>query len=343
MEQTPDEPDPERSRLVRGAPWILGALVLAGVIVASLHVSEGRKFVRLAERAQPSWLLIAIGLQALTYLLQGETWRCVTRAAGHRIGVRFAYELSLAKLFVDQAVPSAGVSGTLMMARALEQRGVPRNVTAAGVVSTTTSYNIAYAASLAAALIIMTVEGHTSVLVLIASVLFAVSGATLTFAVVRLSGRKETRLQERFNRFGPLRKALAYLIEADPKIVRSPGVTFEASLLQFGIVALDAVTVWVLVRSMGETAAMGGVFASFMISNLFRTIGIVPGGLGTFEATSVLTLKLAGLDVPVALAATLMFRGLSFWLPMAPGLWFTRHGLGIASNNKRNRSNDPPQ
>jgi Mg2+-importing ATPase len=48
----------------------------------------------------------------------------------------------------------------------------------------------------------------------------------------------------------------------------------------------------------------------------------VPGGLGAFEAASVLTLKLVGVSVPVALAATLLFRGLSFWLPMLPGVWF---------------------
>jgi Mg2+-importing ATPase len=46
--------------------------------------------------------------------------------------------------------------------------------------------------------------------------------------------------------------------------------------------------------------------------------------LGIFEAASVVTLKLAGVSVPVALAATLLFLGLSFWLPMVPGLLFSR-------------------
>jgi len=38
----------------------------------------------------------------------------------------------------------------------------------------------------------------------------------------------------------------------------------------------------------------------------------------------VVTLKIAGVPVAVALAATLLFRGLSFWLPMVPGLVFSR-------------------
>jgi Mg2+-importing ATPase len=54
----------------------------------------------------------------------------------------------------------------------------------------------------------------------------------------------------------------------------------------------------------------------------------VPAGLGAFEAASIFTLHAAGIEVPVALAATLLFRGFTFWLPMLPGLWLARQELG---------------
>jgi hypothetical protein len=46
-----------------------------------------------------------------------------------------------------------------------------------------------------------------------------------------------------------------------------------------------------------------------MIASVFRTVDVVQGGLGTFEATTVWTLNLLGVPVPVGLAATLLFRG----------------------------------
>ena len=61
-----------------------------------------------------------------------------------------------------------------------------------------------------------------------------------------------------------------------------------------------------------------------MLATLARTIGIVPGGLGTFEGMSVSMLHLMGIPLATALAATLCFRGLSFWLPLAPGLLLAR-------------------
>ncbi len=303
--------------------WILGLAMLATVIVAALHFSEERELVRIAERAQPWWLAIAIVLQAGTYLAQGQIWRVVTRAAGLALPWSAAFKLSLAKLFIDQALPSGGISGTVVFAQALEQRGLPRAVIMASVVVDTVSYYGAYVLALALAMLIMIVGGHASPLILAAALFFAVFSGVLTAAALGLSGRKSAgpRL---LNRIPLLRNVLSLLGQADPTLARSLPLIFKSSLFQLAIVLLDASTVWILIRSLGEVASAPGVFVSFMVSTLLRTISIVPGGLGIFEAGSVVTLKLAGVAVPVALAATLLFRGLSFWLPMVPGVAFSR-------------------
>jgi uncharacterized membrane protein YbhN (UPF0104 family) len=50
----------------------------------------------------------------------------------------------------------------------------------------------------------------------------------------------------------------------------------------------------------------------------------IPVVLGVFEAASVATLKLMGIPIAIGLAATLLFRGLSYWLPMLPGILLAR-------------------
>jgi hypothetical protein len=47
-----------------------------------------------------------------------------------------------------------------------------------------------------------------------------------------------------------------------------------------------------------------------------RLIPLTPGGLGFVEAGLVGTLKLAGVAASAALAATLLYRIVSFWLPL---------------------------
>ncbi|HLE62735.1 MAG TPA: hypothetical protein VI750_06345 [Pyrinomonadaceae bacterium] len=46
-------------RPARWVWWLLGTALLAAVVAAAVHFSEEREFLLLAERAQPSWLLLA--------------------------------------------------------------------------------------------------------------------------------------------------------------------------------------------------------------------------------------------------------------------------------------------
>jgi hypothetical protein len=90
------------------------------------------------------------------------------------------------------------------------------------------------------------------------------------------------------------------------------------------IFVLDGATLWSGLRAVGVGASFPSVFAAYMLAALARTMGIVPGGLGTFEAVCVGGLRITGVPLGGALAATLLFRGLSFWLALAPGMVFAR-------------------
>ena len=311
-------------RAVRWLPWLLGMAGLVVVVLVALHMSEERAFLSLMEQAQPRWLLWAVGLQAATYLAQAEIWRIVVHRAGSTLRFGLAYALSLEKLFVDQALPSMGISGTAVVVRALEQRGTARPAVMSAVAVDAGSYYIAYVLNLALALTILVVAGHATPLILTGAMLFFIFGTAVATAVMSLSGRSPTRTARRLLRVPGIGRAVGLLQEADPHIARDPRLVLQATVLQMAIALFDASTMWVLIRALGAWADPGAVFASFMIASLLRTFGFVPGGLGTFEAASITTLTVAGIPLPVALSATLMFRGLSFWLPMLPGLVLAR-------------------
>jgi Mg2+-importing ATPase len=311
-------------KTARWFPWVLGAAALAAVVLVALHLAEERAFVALLERVQPWWLLWALALQAATYVAQAEVWRVVLSRAGAHLPFGIGCRLSLAKLFVDQALPSLGVSGTVVVTQALVARGEPRPVVMATVAVDLASYFAAYVLSLAVALAILVGKGQASALIVAVAGLFFVFGTASAIAVLSLSGRVPGAWAGRLLKVPGIGRAVTLLEEAEPHLARSPSALARATVLQLMIAVLDAATIWVLVRALGTTASPGAVFASFMISSLLRSVGFMPGGLGVFEAASVATLALAGIPVPVGLSATLLFRGLSFWLPMLPGLAFSR-------------------
>lgn len=317
----------KRERLLVWGSWLLGAASLAGVVAMALHYSEAQGFARLLAQVEPGWLALAMLLQLLTYLLQGQIYRQVTHAGHIRLPLLTACKLGLLKLFFDQALPTNGLSGTLAVTAAFERLSIPRPMVIACLVISLLSYLLAYVLALGCALGIVVLEGHATGLLVAACILFTLGSLALALGIALLAGRRRPLTLWGFAGQGWIKRSLATLNQADRTLTRSPRLLAEATGLDLGIILLDATTLWVLVLSMGEPAPWSGVFAGFMMASLLRSIGVTPGGLGVFEGAAVTALHWAGISLPVALSATLLFRGLSFWAPMLPGVWVSRSVL----------------
>ena len=309
----------------RWLPWVFGSAILIGVVIVGIHFSETKDLVRVVQTSRPRWILAATVLQLMTYLAQGEVFRAPVRVTKHHIGATLVYKLSLVKLFMDQALPSAGISSTVFVAKSLQRNRIPRDVVSASMVLNLASYHIAYVVCLVTALAITIATGHANWIVMMISVLFLLFAIGLVAAVIAISAGKCKKQAALLERVPVVRSAMQFLKDADARLTQNLRLLAETSFWQIVIFVLDAATMWVLILALGEHASVRGVYASFMISSLLRTMGVVPGGLGTFEATSVLTLRMIGVAIPVALSATLLFRGLTFWLPMLPGLWLSKN------------------
>lgn len=192
----------------------------------------------------------------------------------------------------------------------------------AGVVVDLVSYYAAYVVALCAALGIVWLHGDLSWFIVLPAAIFApLAAAVPTLVLLASRGRALPRWIRRLPIVKPLLRAL---LEATPETAHDVSLIARCAGLQLAIFVLDAATLWVMLWALGLAVHPAPVFASFMLSTLARTLGPIPGGLGIFEGASVATLKLMGVPVAAALAATLLFRGLSFWLPMVPGLVFAR-------------------
>jgi len=316
-----------RSRWLLWMSWLLGAAALAGVVAMALHFSDAEAFARLLEKVEPGWFALAIVLQLLTYLLQGQIYRLVTSAGHASLPLWTACKLGLLKLFFDQALPTYGLSGTLAVTAAFERLSISRPVVIACLVISLLSYLFAYVLALAWALGIVAIDGHATQLLVVAVTLFTLGSLALALGIALLAGRRTPPALRGLAEWGWIKRSLAILNQADLALTRNRRLLAEAIGLDLGIMLLDATTLWVLVLSMGEPAPWNGVFAGFMMASLLRSIGVTPGGLGVFEAAAVTALHWAGVGLPVALSATLLFRGLSFWAPMVPGLLVSRSAL----------------
>lgn len=308
--------------LGRWISWTFGLAVLACVIMFGAHYRQEKALAMLLRTARPAWLLVALVLQAGTYTTDARIWQGVLGRAGITRPLRSYVGLGMARLFMDQAIPSVGLSGTLLVVRALDRRGVPRGASMAAVVLDLVSYHVAYLLALGIALVILGVGGNLTPLMALPVVIFAPLAAAVPAALLGLN--RGRTLPEWLKRFPFVKPVLKVFFDATPSIVHDNKLLARCVALHLLLYVLDAGTLWSMVCALGFHVSPVPVFASFMFSTLAQTLGVAPGGLGVFEAVSMATLKLIGVPVTAGLEATLLFRFFTFWLPMAPGLILAR-------------------
>lgn len=303
-------------------------MLLAGVILVAGHLGEERRFAALVREARPTWLLAAVALQAGTYVTVSSLWRRVLLHLGQRpppLGSMVG--LALAELFTDQAVPSGGLSGTLLVVRALRARGTSAPAAGAAVVASSFGLQAATLISLAVTLAVLALNHDLSPAVL------AVSAAAGAFALLVGAGlvllqRTGGRALPRWLRSAPfLRGALTVVPQASSAATRAPGLVLEATALRLLIVVLDAATLGAMLAAVGHSISPGKALAAFVIASAAGNVSVLPGGLGAFEAACTAVLSLLGVPVEAGVAATLLLRGFTFWVPMAPGIWFARRAV----------------
>ncbi|MET9840337.1 flippase-like domain-containing protein [Streptomyces virginiae] len=69
----------------------------------------------------------------------------------------------------------------------------------------------------------------------------------------------------------------------------------------------------------GEAISYASIAVVFLAGNALGSAAPTPGGMGAVEATLTLGLVAAGLEKEVAISAVLLFRLMTFWLPVLPG------------------------
>lgn len=320
------------------AGWAIGVLGLGTLVAAVLHFGELEIFLAALGRTSLGWLLPGIAFQLATYACAAMIWLLVLSRLGFRPPLRALFRLAVVELFANQAVPTGGVSGGLVVAQGLIRRGVSAAATVTALLSATIAYYSAYLLMASAAFAALWSTGKLDEkwawLCIVFSLLIIAAPSVLIMTVrTRLSF-----IPHRIRSLRPVARLADLLAKVDHRVLGDNGLLAKPILLQGSIFLLDAATLWVVLHALGVAASPGAAFLSFVLASVVGTVSPLPLGLGSFEGACVGLLHLLGIRVEEALAATLVFRGLTFWLPMVPGLILMHAEVQLTATGKRRQT-----
>lgn len=307
--------------------WLLGGLLLAALVIAIAHWGDVKKFAALLKTARPVWLAAAVALQLGTYGGLSAQWWLVLRKGRTPRKPGDLFRLTFAKHFADQVVPTAGVSGSVVLVDRLVRMGVPRGNAVAALLLQVVAYYGSYAAGALWLLIVLWWKDRLSLLLTGAVLVFLVVAAGIPSLTLWLHRRSRKRLPRWLARWSRARDFFDLVGEAPAKLVRDPGLIGSLTVLNGLVFLCDSATMQICLLALGVHAPLSAGYAAFVMASIAVILGPIPMGLGSFEAVSITMMRLFGVPFEAALSATLLFRGFTLWLPLIPGGLLLRKSL----------------
>ena len=302
---TPPPVQLERIR-PRGVLTLVAAVIAAYIVIGQFN---RRNFLPVLENADWRWVLAGLALALLTYV--GATLS-LTGFVLEKLSLARTFLAQFAGSFVTLVTPAA-VGGVALNIRFLHKAKVAPADAASSV---GVSQVFAFALHLILLVIFFAISGgtHTTPFHVPswAYIALAVLAAIALVVLVLPAGRRLVRA-----RVAP---ALGQVIPRLLDIAQSPAKLAEgiggALLLTLGYI----LCLYVSVLAVGSRAPFAAVAVAYLTGSAIGSIVPTPGGLGAVEVALSAGLTAIGhVPGPAALSAVLLFRLLSFWLPIPVG------------------------
>ena len=263
---------------------------------------------RLLAKADWRWGLVALALSAVTYV--GATLS-VSGFVAERLGFIRTMLVQLASSFVTLVTPAA-VGGVALNVRYLQRRKIPSPV---AVASIAVSQVVALTLHILLLAIFGAIAGTGSKSSIrpptwayfVVAGLVVLAGAVLAFP----AGRRLVRARVSPT-FGQVLPRLVEVAQDPRKLIEGMGGALVLSLSY--IACLSA-----CVAAFGGSVPIAKIGVVYLTGSALGSIIPTPGGLGAVEAALTAGLTAAGVPGGVAVSAVLMFRLLTFWLPVPFG------------------------
>jgi glycosyltransferase 2 family protein len=254
------------------------------------------------------WGVVALALSAVTYV--GATLS-LSGFVAERLGFVRTMLVQVASSFITLVTPAA-VGGAALNVRYLQRRKVPAPVAVASVAVSQVVAFVLHILLLTVFAAIAGTGGRSPIrpptwAYLVVAGLVVLAGAVLAIP----AGRRMVRARLSPT-FGQVLPRLVEIAQHPRKLTEAFGGMLLLSLAY--ILCLSA-----CVAAFGDSVPVAKIGFVYLTGSALGSIFPTPGGLGAVEAALTAGLTAAGVPGAVAVSAVLLFRLLTFWLPVPFG------------------------
>ena len=317
-------------------------VLFLGAIVVALSFSELETILLTLQKAHLRYFLLAILIQLIWFITTGRMYQSIFHLLGIHEDVLTLSRIATAANFVNVVMPTAGMGGVALFATEARRRGHPTGKVTVAAALFLLLDQAAFLVILAIGLFILSRRNDLNAGEISAS-LFLLSIAICYGFILYLGYRSAEKL-------GNLLAKLARGINRLVKFFRKDEYLSEDRAHEFAHEIADGFSgltekptsllrpiLWgifdkgllmlILIcsfLSFEVPFSAGTIIAGFSLAYLFLIVSPTPSGIGIVEGLMPIALSSLNVNWSQAVVITLIYRAVTFWLPLIIGAWAFR-------------------
>lgn len=316
---------------------LLGALVIFGLMLYK-HRQEMVQVQTILHSGQWGFFVLALLLQLCFYLCQAYMYKEII---GVCLSLPFweIFSLTLNSNTTNKLIPSGGVSGLFAFMDRAKDKGVASELS---ILSNMWFYILDYLSFLlivwwGAVYYSMYVGMHTiqviavaifSAIILLVSIFLVWVMRNMHF----IEGWLERNRSRRFIRrlYNPLHRIIKQM-----RLLKERWLSMKAAILHSFLAALlmqlfDLFILYLCFIIVRYPVHWGMVVAGFGLASVLAMVSMVPQGIGIYEASMTWVYIQMGVPFSVAVTVALLYRAVTFWFAIVPGLFTLNPGKKVS-------------
>lgn len=313
--------------------------VLILSVLIAFFFPEIKKEAGLLKEVQPGWLIAALGGQILTYLLTGMEYKYLLSVfnTNENPGIRNLSKAAVISLCFNQTLPSAGISGNLFYFQFLQRFNISKGKIFSLVIEELLIYYASMELFIIFLLCIFKLHAWSSIplktTLLSGFFVYPVLGVLIllmnsTGTISRLYKKAvHTKWLKKIFKLNASEFHLNERIELGEIIKQHKQVILKAYVIKLLVSMADIFTLYVIFLGIGFTISPFFILAAYVATNIISLLPFAPGALVLYESSMTYFFVSMGIPMSPAIIVTLVYRLLSFWLPMPIGTFMYRKWL----------------
>ncbi len=312
-------------------------IIIAGIFVF-FQFAEIKTLAKLFKQGGMFWIILAVAVQLSTYAAVGLCYRSLLVIFGGKgvLSIKDSFKSSVIMTSLARLIPAYNVGDNGFFLYFIKKRGFPIQKGIQAVFLEILLYYLALFLFFILGMLYLIFHPQIDKLYLRASFIFSLIvllfGVFVFWFLAKKKGLKEilSKAGKIMNKVFPSLRLSNLGEEIDLSSGQEDAVfviknkrrlLFWPFVWRFMTFLIDALVIYFLFLAFDTHVYFGIIVVVLALSQAIGIFSIGPGGLGFFEGAMIFLYQNLFIPIEISVAVTLLFRGLSFWLPMPFGIW----------------------